>query len=184
MKWLARVLLVVAALVTPAYLLLDEHGLIPIAFRDRPWPLALVAVALALASLRVSPRLRVLAPVLALASLGALGWAAHARYRLPPPVDELEGAPLPDLTLPNERGELVKPARSARPPHCCSSGFAAAGVPIAGTNWPTSRASRRASHPPTSAWSRWRPTHRSRSTSSSEICSYRSRCSPIPGYIW
>ncbi len=108
MKWLARLLLVLSALTVPAYLLLDRYGRVPVAVRDRPWPFALAAVLLSLAAWRVCRRARTAALVIMLASSAALGGAAYSRYRLPPSSAEAGvGAPLPELTLPDQTGKRL-----------------------------------------------------------------------------
>jgi peroxiredoxin len=116
----ARLLLLTAALAAPAYLAFDALGILPVAWRDRPWPLGLGAVLLALGVLlgtAPSRRLRAAAIFVLLGSPGALAWAAHARYRLPAASATLGvGQPLPALTLPDESGHAVDlRARDPRP---------------------------------------------------------------------
>jgi peroxiredoxin len=87
----------------PVYLVLDAAGLLPPSLRDRPWPFAVAAVILALLA-----RPRALAAAAAVVSIVALAWTAHARYRLPPSSPGAGvGAPLPDVTLPDENGRAV-----------------------------------------------------------------------------
>lgn len=108
MKQLARVLLLSAALVTPAYLFLDGRAVLPLALRDRPWPLALLCVALAFFAQRLSRR-KVVPLLVALLSLGALGAAAFLRYRLPPSSPSSQvGGRLPDVVVHDQSGAPVK----------------------------------------------------------------------------
>jgi len=87
----------------PVYLAADAAGLLPPSLRDRPWPFAVAAVVLALLA-----RPRALAAAFAVVSIVALAWTAHARYRLPPSSPGAGvGAPLPDVTLPDESGHSV-----------------------------------------------------------------------------
>jgi peroxiredoxin len=106
MKVSALLLLCAAALGAPAYLLFDIYGVLPPSLRDRPWPFALATVLLSLAALR---RMRRAALFVAFASLAALGWTAHHRYRLPPPSATFGvGTPLADETLSDETGNRVR----------------------------------------------------------------------------
>jgi peroxiredoxin len=93
--------LILAALSAPAYLLLDWIGLVPISMRDRPWPFVLLAILLPVMALRRRPRSRPLPLVVAILSTCAIGWAAQARYRLPP---STERSQLPKISLPDQSG--------------------------------------------------------------------------------
>lgn len=65
---IAVVALLVALGAAPLYWLLDEHAGLPIALRDRPWPLGVATLALALVAARAWPRLRIVAAIVALAA--------------------------------------------------------------------------------------------------------------------
>lgn len=100
--------LLVALAAAPLYWLLDEQVGLPIALRDRPWPLGLATLALALLAARAWPRLRALAVIVALAAPLLLGATAYARYRLPATSTHAGlGKPLPDHTVADDRGAAV-----------------------------------------------------------------------------
>jgi peroxiredoxin len=104
-------LLVLAALATPTYLLLDAAGVLPLSMRDRPWPFLLLALLLPALALRKRPRWRVAALSVAIVSSCALGWASQARYRLP---DSSELTQLPEISLPDQDGQATS-LRGDRP---------------------------------------------------------------------
>jgi len=105
----AVIALLVALATAPLYWLLDEHGGLPIALRDRPWPLAVAALGLALlVAVRSSRTLRVLAAIVGLAAPLALGATAYVRYRLPATSTHAGlGKPLPDHTVTDDRGAAI-----------------------------------------------------------------------------
>ena len=96
--------LILAALTAPAYLLLDHAGLVPLSMRDRPWPFVLLALLFPVLALRRRPRSRPLPLMVAIVSTCAVGWAAQARYRLPPSTEKTE---LPAISLPDEEGHAT-----------------------------------------------------------------------------
>jgi peroxiredoxin len=94
-------LLILAALTAPAYLLLDSVGLVPLSMRDRPWPFVLAALVLAALAVRSRPRWRSGPLVVAIVASCAIGWIAQTRYRLPPSSQVTQ---LPEISLPDQSG--------------------------------------------------------------------------------
>ncbi len=102
----------------PLYLVLDRLGWLPVALRDRPWPLEIVSLAAALATLalawralRVRRGRAVAIPCAALVLAAAVGFSIYTRqlrYRLPAPPAGLALGTAVDFTLPDERGRPVQ----------------------------------------------------------------------------
>lgn len=110
--WLGALALLVGA---PLYLLTDVVGVLPVAWRDRPWPLELAAAAACLLSLwaaMASSKRRVFAlavPSLVIATTLVLSQSARLLVAdLPEPDAELPvGSPLPALELSDDVGAKV-----------------------------------------------------------------------------
>jgi hypothetical protein len=94
----------------PLYLALDHAHLVPVALRDRPWPLEALALAATVAAiahaLRRRDALAIGAAAVALAGALWLSIDARAiRFRLPAPSRELAlGRLEEDFTLPDSTG--------------------------------------------------------------------------------
>jgi peroxiredoxin len=97
--------LVLSLAAAPLYYAADAARLLPPSLRDRPWPFALLALLLALPSLR-NARLRMLGLATLALSFAALVVIARVRYRLPDSSAAI-GAPLPALVLHDQDGRAV-----------------------------------------------------------------------------
>lgn len=103
-----------AGAAAPGYVALDRFRLLAPTLRDRPWPLAVLALALAAAGAVVALRgavARGRAVALSCATVGLLSvvslfGAASARYALPPS-DLPTGRALPDVSLPDDANRPV-----------------------------------------------------------------------------
>ncbi|HYX91113.1 MAG TPA: hypothetical protein VE782_06095 [Myxococcaceae bacterium] len=102
----------------PVYLGLDSLGWLPLALRDRPWPLEIISGGAGLMTFVLAWRTvrrggnrsgAIACAVGTLAFFGWFVWEAHFyRYRLPPPAAELAlGVPV-DFTLADESGQPVR----------------------------------------------------------------------------
>lgn len=120
LRWWVPALTGVVALLSGIvpYALLSAAGKLPAGLRDDPWPLEVVAVAAAAATLGLlvaayrQRRVRVAATVAALlATLSTAFFLAMVHvfsYELPPPPQELAiGSAAPEFTLPDEAGRPV-----------------------------------------------------------------------------
>ena len=108
MKWSGRVLLLLAMVATPAYVLCDERGLLPPSLRDRPWPFFVAALLCVGLALRLDPAHRIGKLLIVPAVLALLATTAHRRYRLPPSSPSVKlDAPLPAVSLVDEAGAAI-----------------------------------------------------------------------------